>query len=126
MFMKIKRIVLITLAVMFYGVFTVCYPAEKYEINWDSLNLTPYQKKRIEMLDREWNFINATIRPGLENEQKLFEKFLNDPCSNEYTLRNLYLQILAKQNQLKYQALEVYLAKRRLLSKSQLNMMTEK
>jgi len=88
-------------------------------IRWSSLNLDPWQQKRIKLLDYQWKQINNSIRPILIRDQEKFKKMLLNPNISEDEIREQQRQIFIKQEQLRYHALENFLAKRRLLNEKQ-------
>jgi len=119
--MKIKSV--ITCICIFYCLLCSSPSALAQEygtIDWSKLNLSNAQIKKFEELDRQWQAINNSIRACIARDQQLLQKYLTDPNVSEQTIRSLYMSILAHNQRLKYCALEIYLAKRRLLTKQQL------
>ena len=88
-------------------------------INWDCLDLSSKQKKQINILDKDWQTLNSDVRPGLLKDQANLKLMLNDPNSSDDKIRELQWKILSKQQMLRYEAMENFLSKRRLLSPKQ-------
>jgi len=116
--MKIRGILLFITGLFFF--YLPASAADVNDINWNKLNLTQYQATQINKLDDEWDLINSKIKPDLINNQKKLKVMLTDPNATECAIRNLYIEIILEQEHLKYQALEIFLAKRRLLKRDQL------
>ena len=85
-------------------------------INWEKLNLSKEQGKNIEMLDMKWKKINETIRPQILRDQQKLKCVLKNQNATDSEIRQIQMQILMNQNRLKYEALELFLDKRRLLT----------
>ncbi len=93
-----------------------CY----HDFDWKSLNLTPSQAQKIKQLDGNWENINKKTLPHLKKDQIKLKKALKSPNISENSIRDLYISIMMQQQRLRYNAIEIFLAKRRLLNEKQL------
>ncbi|MFH0703131.1 MAG: hypothetical protein V2B14_06315 [bacterium] len=99
------------------------FSAEASRIKWEVFNLTYEQKQEIQDLDSQWQKINYAIRPGLIRDQQQLKLLLTNTDSTDNQIRELQKQIFSKQDQLRYEALENFLSKRRLLTAKQRKML---
>lgn len=99
--------------------------ADSININWERLNLTPKQERSIQVFDKEWQQMKSLIRPKLIRDQERLKLMLANPDVSDVQIRELQKQIFVKQEQLRYEALENFLAKRRLLNSHQREILHE-
>ena len=89
------------------------------EIKWNRLRLSDKQKVQIQSLDQQWKETNAIIRPALERDKARLKSLISNPAMPDNAIREVQKHIIAKQDQLRYEALENFLAKRRILTLKQ-------
>jgi hypothetical protein len=88
-------------------------------INWEGLHLSRRQARDIRNLDIQWQSIRDLIRPALIRDQECFRLMLINPDVTDNQVREMQKEIFIKQEQLRYEALENFLAKRRVLNGKQ-------
>ena len=88
-------------------------------INWGLLNLSNDQLKRIKDLDTDWERIQQLIRPKIIRDQQQLKNVMSNPNADEDLIRKLNNDIMLRQKQLRFEATENFLSKRRLLTPEQ-------
>lgn len=88
-------------------------------IRWEYLNLTQRQQQKMQVLDREWCEIQSLLQPKLIRDQEKLKLMLTNPDVSDTQIREIEKQIFIKQEQLRYYAMENFLAKRRILTVKQ-------
>lgn len=88
-------------------------------INWSGLELTNEQMVQMESLDNQWQKVQQMVRPKLIRDQQTLRNVITNPNLNEDYIRKLQRDIMLRQEQLRYEATENFLSKRRLLNKDQ-------
>ena len=81
-------------------------------ISWESLHLTSGQEKEILILDQQWAQIRDLIRPRLIRDQECLKLMMINPDITDSQIREMQKYIFIKQEQLRYGALEIFLAKK--------------
>lgn len=90
-----------------------------YRIEWSQLNLNDDQMKRIRELDAQWKSVEQIVRPKIIRDQQQLKNIMNNPNANEDQIRKLQKDIMVRQDQLRYEAIENFLSKRRILNQEQ-------
>ena len=115
-----KKIIIPVIAVIF--IFLPC-PAEAKgavgDIKWERLNLTQCQRKSIRSLDMQWQGISLHLRQKIIKDQRRLRCLLGNQFVTEEQLRKVYYRILRNQRELRKEALENFIKKRRILNYSQ-------
>ena len=88
-------------------------------INWAHLNLTNDQSKKIKELDAQWERIQQLIRPKIIRDQQQLKNVMSNPNADEDLIRKLNNDIMLRQKQLRFEATENFLSKRRVLTTGQ-------
>lgn len=88
-------------------------------IDWQLLNLTEDQKRKIKELDLQWTSLEQTIRPKILRDQQQLKTIMVNPNADDNQIRKLQKDIMIRQEQLRYEATENFLSKRRLLNDEQ-------
>ena len=88
-------------------------------INFDNLNLNRKQKIKIQKLDKRWQDTSSTIQPAIMQNKNILYLSISDPNISEDELKSMYMQLLYNQNRLKFEAIEVLIAKRKVLTRDQ-------
>lgn len=88
-------------------------------INWLTLDLTTEQKKQIKALNDEWKRVQQLIRPKIIRDQQKLKNVMSNPNADEDQIRKLQSDIMLRQKQLRFEATENFLSKRRILSDPQ-------
>lgn len=94
---------------------------ENGSINWNKLNLSQNQTMQFQKLDKEWLAISSKIRPELIQSQKKLKEILKSPDTSDNTIRDTYYDLCYKKQRLENISMEVFLAKRHLLSHPQID-----
>jgi Spy/CpxP family protein refolding chaperone len=89
------------------------------QINWGKLNLSSEQMEKIQSLDKEWMRIQQLIRPKIIRDQQQLKNIMSNPEVDEDLIRKLQRDIMLRQEQLRYEATENFLSKRRILTSEQ-------
>ncbi|MEW5821428.1 MAG: Spy/CpxP family protein refolding chaperone [Cyanobacteriota bacterium] len=97
-----------------------------FNINWSELNLTAEQSVKINQLDEEWKRIQQVIRPRLVRDQQQLKNIMKNPDTDEDRIRKLQNDIMLRQKQLRYEATENFLSKRRVLTPEQREVLHKK
>jgi len=93
---------------------------------WEELNLTPAQEQRIKELDKKWQEVRGAIKPKLYRDQDQLKHLMLNPNASDDQIREIHKHIFVQQQQLRYEALENFLAKRRVLTQKQREKLHEK
>jgi Spy/CpxP family protein refolding chaperone len=89
------------------------------DIEWSDLSLTEDQLSKIQELDEEWKRVEQLIRPKIIRDQQQLKNIMSNPHIDEDQIRKLQRDIMLRQEQLRYEATENFLSKRRLLNTKQ-------
>lgn len=93
--------------------------AEFIEVQWERLELSTSQRSNLTTLDRQWQGRYAELAPRIQaNEQKL-RALMNSAHPDEHEIMRLQQQIHEDKMQLKMDATQIFLHKRRILSREQ-------
>lgn len=92
-------------------------------INWSELNLSKDQQNSIKKLDQEWSRVEQLIRPKIIRDQQQLKNVMSNPNADDNLIRKLQNDIMLRQKQLRYEATENFLSKRRLLNQDQRKML---
>ncbi|MDD3149910.1 MAG: hypothetical protein PHV68_03670 [Candidatus Gastranaerophilales bacterium] len=98
------------------------YKASAYEptsIDWMALGLSQTQQLQICKLDEDWAMKSGDLKKDLQEFQKQLRILMKNPNSLDKNIKETQWQIFIKQQQLQYEAVENFLAKRRLLNYNQ-------
>jgi len=118
-YMKMSKFIKFSILGLFFFCLPVFAEINKMNINWEYLNLTPKQKHEVAILDKRWKKVNAFIRPQLLSNQQKLKTLLSKPNIPDEEIRELQKQIFLEQTQLRSEALENFLSKKRLLDNKQ-------
>lgn len=88
-------------------------------INWLTLDLTDEQKRQIKTLNDDWKRVQQLIRPKIIRDQQKLKNVMSNPNADEDQIRKLQGDIMLRQKQLRFEATENFLSKRRVLSNEQ-------
>lgn len=88
-------------------------------INWTQLNLSEDQAKKMNELDDQWGRIEQLIRPKIIRDQQQLKNIMSNPNADDEQIRNLQRDIMTRQEQLRFEATENFLSKRRILNTKQ-------
>ena len=88
-------------------------------INWLNLDLSEDQKKQITTLNEDWKRVQQLIRPKIIRDQQKLKNVMSNPNADENEIRKLQGDIMLRQKQLRFEATENFLSKRRVLSNPQ-------
>ena len=88
-------------------------------IDWLNLDLSEDQKKQITTLNEDWKRVQQLIRPKIIRDQQKLKNVMSNPNADENEIRKLQGDIMLRQKQLRFEATENFLSKRRILSNQQ-------
>ena len=88
-------------------------------IDWLNLDLSEDQKKQITTLNEDWKRVQQLIRPKIIRDQQKLKNVMSSPNADENEIRKLQGDIMLRQKQLRFEATENFLSKRRILSNQQ-------
>lgn len=88
-------------------------------VNWNQLNLNTVQQKRINELDNQWKQLENLVKPKIIRDQQTLKNIIKNPNVKESNIRQLQKDIMLRQEQLRNEATENFLSKRRLLNSNQ-------
>lgn len=89
------------------------------QVNWDRLDLSSQQRNSLNNLDEQWHGTVSEVAPRLhENERKL-KHLMRSPNADEEEILSLQQQIHKDKAQLKMEATQIFLNKRKVLNKEQ-------
>lgn len=88
-------------------------------IDWNELDLSKSQMETIQKLDEDWSQVEQLIRPKIIRDQQQLKNVMGNPDADENLIRKLQNDIMLRQKQLRYEATENFLSKRRVLSPDQ-------
>jgi Spy/CpxP family protein refolding chaperone len=89
-------------------------------INWQMLNLTPFQRERIRLLRVDFQKLTVKLKADMDLKQLDIEKLLVAPNSEPDEIRKLLRERLALESKLRMEALENFLSIKSLLTSEQL------
>lgn len=115
----IKILILIVILI-----FSFKHNAKAYEqkaVDWNEIGLSSTQQMQICKLDEEWAVKSSDLKKDLYEFQKQLRILMKNPNSLDKSIKEAQWQIFIKQQQLQYEAVENFLAKRRLLNHAQRN-----
>ncbi len=92
-------------------------------INWQGLGLSRNQQAGISELDNKWKRINNNLGTRITNNKNNLRFILARPYTTDKQIRKLQSNILKDQKTLRYQAMEIFLEKRALLTPGQKEML---
>ncbi len=92
---------------------------EKPSINWQKLNLNPYQSAVIKNLEVEWNRVYLKLQPEIIDDQHKLTQLLTESQSDPLEIMSLQHALARKQEQLREVATANYLHKRQVLNAGQ-------
>lgn len=111
------------LLITFSPVYAESYCLKDKDIKWDHLKLSNKQKAQIQNLDQQWKEVSSIIHPKLVRDKERLKLMMFNADVSDNDIREVQKQIIAKQDQLRYEALENFLAKRRVLTQKQREML---
>ncbi len=118
--MKTKKNILLLLAIAFVSIAMPVFSQKNTLVmNWDCLNLSKSQKQSIQQFDIKWQQIESSINPIILKDKKEFKKLINDYNVPEIQLKRIHNNILMNQDLLRRESLEIFLAKKHLLTQEQ-------
>lgn len=120
---KILSLITITSIFLLYPSLSAHSLEYKKAETWKCIELSRYQYSQFKQLDKDWDTTLKELQPQINQSQRMFNQKYSDPNTREIELRRTYLRLIAQQQELKQHALEIYLAKRRLLSPTQMKIM---
>lgn len=88
-------------------------------IDWEQLNLNSDQKTHIQDLDSQWKSIYNQLAPNIRQKEAKLLQMMNNPHSNEAEIMKLQNEINQDKIELKQQATELFLSKRKCLKPEQ-------
>lgn len=101
------------------GLLTGVACAEFVEVQWERLELSQDQKSNLTHLDKQWQNRYSEVVPRIHaNEQKL-RALMNSAHPDEHEIMRLQQQIHEDKMKLKMDATQIFLYKRRVLSREQ-------
>jgi len=89
-------------------------------VNWNSLNLSPDQVKKINLLRLEYNKQAIQLKANIQVKQLDIQKQLMSPAANPSLVRKLLQEKLQMESQLQAASLDNFLAIKKLLTPEQL------
>lgn len=94
-------------------------PRMNTSINWENLDLSDEQEVKIKELNEDWKRIEQLIRPKIIRDQQQLKNVMSNPNADEDLIRKLQRDIMLRQKQLRFEATENFLSKRRILNPDQ-------
>lgn len=88
-------------------------------INWECLGLSQQQQARLQQLDQKWLRISRNINSRITDKKNQMKLILINPYSTDLEIRETQKNILKDKKMLRYQAMEIFLEKRSVLSPEQ-------
>jgi len=88
-------------------------------VNWNQLNLSSTQQKKINDLDIQWRELEHLVKSKIIRDQQNLKNIIKNPNVQEEKIRNIQRDIMLRQEQLRNEATENFLSKRRILNSKQ-------
>lgn len=92
---------------------------EYLEVNWDSLDLSDSQRNNLKNLDNRWKSTVSDIVPRIQTNERKLKQLMQSSKPNEGEILKLQQQIHEDKTQLKMEATEIFLHKRKVLNNQQ-------
>lgn len=94
-------------------------------IKWEELGLTPAQQAKLAAADEKWSRIYNNLSNRITDKKNKMKILLCNPRSTDFEIRELQKKIFRDKEILRYQALEIFLEKRSILTPEQREMLRE-
>jgi len=88
-------------------------------VNWEALAPSPAQQAKLQMLDCKWLRVSNNLNARIADRKNRMKLVLINPCSTDFEIRELQKDILKDRKMLRYQAMEIFLEKRSILTPEQ-------
>ena len=94
-------------------------------VNWNNLGLSPLQRIKINASEAKWQRISCNLNFRIINNRNTLRFLLVNPYSKDEIIKKFQKKILTDQMILNYQAMEIFLKKRAILTMDQKKILHE-
>lgn len=93
--------------------------AEYVQVNWESLDLSSQQRNHLNSLDQTWKSLVTELVPRIQANEKKLKNMMNCTSPDEDEIMRVQQSIHEDKLKLKMQATQIFLDKRKVLTKEQ-------
>ena len=92
---------------------------EYVHVNWDTLDLSSYQRNHLNELDQQWKSTVNELAPRIHQNQKKLKQLMSNPEADAGEIMQLQQEIHQDKSKLKIEATQIFLNKRKVLNQEQ-------
>lgn len=116
----LSRLSFLFLITLIFSIWTQAMAKEEYvPVNWESLDLSSQQRNHLNSLDQTWKSIVSELVPRIQANEKKLKQMMHCASPNEDEILRLQQTIHEDKTKLKIQATQIFLDKRKVLTKDQ-------